>query len=164
MPFGIISTQDEFQRQMDDVLQGLTCQIVLVDDILVFGNTLKTHDQHLKSVLDRRCRNNVHLNKDKLNVAETEVKYYDHIKSNKGMKPDPSKVGAVKHITPPNNKKELQTILGMITYLTKFTPQLAELTAPLRELLKKDNTFLWDHQHPDVRNNRISNICRYNSV
>ena len=33
---------------------------------------------------------------------------------------------------------ELQRSLGMVNYLGKFIPNLAEVTAPLRALLKKD--------------------------
>ena len=36
---------------------------------------------------------------------------------------------------------ELQRLLGMVDYLGKFIPTLAEVTAPLRALLKKDVAF-----------------------
>ena len=45
---------------------------------------------------------------------------------------------------PPNDKKELQTLLGMITYLAKFTPQLSEITKPMRDLLKENIEFILD--------------------
>ena len=45
---------------------------------------------------------------------------------------------------PPRNKQELDTLLGMVTYLAKFTPNLAETTAPLRSLQKKDSEFEWN--------------------
>ena len=32
----------------------------------------------------------------------------------------------------------------MVNYLPKFTPNLAETTAPMRSLLKKDSEFVWD--------------------
>jgi hypothetical protein len=45
---------------------------------------------------------------------------------------------------PPSNKSELQTIMGMITYLSKFAPNLANITSQLRQLLLKDTEFIWD--------------------
>ena len=46
---------------------------------------------------------------------------------------------------PPNDKKELKTLLGMVTYLAKFTPQLSEITKPLsRDLLEENIEFIWD--------------------
>ncbi|CAC5355707.1 unnamed protein product [Mytilus coruscus] len=45
---------------------------------------------------------------------------------------------------PPSNKAELQTILGMVNYLSKFAPNLAEITSPMRAILNKDVEFAWD--------------------
>ena len=34
----------------------------------------------------------------------------------------------------------------MVNYLQKFAPNLSEATAPMRELLKEENQFLWDEE------------------
>jgi transposase InsO family protein len=47
----------------------------------------------------------------------------------------------------PRDVKSLQTFLGMVNYLCRFTPRLARLTSPLRELLKKDSYFQWGPEH-----------------
>ncbi|XP_070193833.1 uncharacterized protein [Littorina saxatilis] len=47
---------------------------------------------------------------------------------------------------PPVDKKELETMLGMVTYLAKFAPHLADITKPLRDMLKEDSDFVWDCQ------------------
>ena len=41
----------------------------------------------------------------------------------------------------PNSGNEFQRFLGMITYLGKFIPNLAEVTSPQRTLLKKEVAF-----------------------
>ena len=41
----------------------------------------------------------------------------------------------------PQSLTELQRFLGMVNYLGKYIPNLAEVTPPLRELLKKDVAF-----------------------
>lgn len=57
------------------------------------------------------------------------------------------KVKAIKQLRVPENKTELQRLLGMVTYLTKFIPNLSAITQPLRKLLEKDSEFIWtDHQ------------------
>ena len=38
---------------------------------------------------------------------------------------------------PPCNKKEVQSFIGMINYLTTFSPHLTELSEPVRELIRK---------------------------
>ena len=43
---------------------------------------------------------------------------------------------------PPSNKAELATILGIVNYLSRFAPNLAAVTAPM----KKDFEFVRDPQ------------------
>ena len=46
----------------------------------------------------------------------------------------------------PTDKQRVQRILGMINYLQKFAPDLADLVNPLRELVKKENEFVWEQE------------------
>ena len=64
-----------------------------------------------------------------------------HIISSEGIRVDPSKTDAITKIPVPQSLTELQRFLGMVNYLGKFIPNLAEVTAPLRALLKKDVAF-----------------------
>ena len=49
-------------------------------------------------------------------------------------------------MTAPETKQQLQSFLGMVTYMGNFIPHLSHHTEPLRQLLKKDVTFYWDDQ------------------
>ena len=150
LPFGFISAQDEFQRKMDEVFEGLPGVTLLVDDVLISGRTRQEHDRNLQAALERSSTKNLKLNPDKLVVGATEVQYFGHIISSEGLKPDPAKVKAVQDMSPPINKKELQNILGMINYLAKFAPQLSETTKPMRDLLKENVDFIWDHKQDEA--------------
>ena len=48
----------------------------------------------------------------------------------------------------PESKSDLQRSMGMVNYVGKFTPNLSQITAPLRQLLKKD--VLFDLQQPQL--------------
>ncbi|KAL8608308.1 hypothetical protein ACOMHN_042175 [Nucella lapillus] len=152
LPFGIISAQDEFQRKMDEVFEGLPCVTPLVDDVIISGNTIEEHNANLRAALQRAEERNLKLNPEKLEVGKTEIKYFGHMISADGLKPDPSKVKAVREMPPPANEKELQTMLGMINYLAKFAPQLSEITKPMRDLLKDDVEFIWDKPQEEALN------------
>lgn len=144
LPFGLKSSQDEFQRKIDECYEGLDGVVALVDDLLVFGQTREEHDRNLRKVLIRSKERGVKLNKDKLEVGVTKVKYFGHLLTSEGVGPDPDKVSAVREMKPPKDKSELETFLGMVTYLAKFAPNLSEITSPLRNLLAKDVLFQWD--------------------
>ena len=108
---------------------------VLVDDLLIWSETEEQHDSRLKQVLDRARHCNLKLNKDKSQIKLDEVSYIDHILSKDGLKPDPKKAEAITKMNSPENKQEL---LGMVTYLAKFIPNLSQTASPLRTLLKKE--------------------------
>ncbi len=150
LPFGLRSSGDEFQRKIDECFEGLTGVVSIVDDILVFGKTREEHDNNLQAALQRSWENGVRLNEDKLEVGVSEVTYFGHVLSAEGLKPDPAKVSAVKDMLPPTSKAELETILGMVTYLSRFAPNLSEITSPLRKVLAKAVDFSWDKPQIDA--------------
>ena len=43
--------------------------------------------------------------------------------------------------------KEFQSFLGAVNYLARFIPHLSALQAPLQDLLKKENEFIWAQNH-----------------
>ena len=47
----------------------------------------------------------------------------------------------------PANLKDLQTFLGMVQYLSKFSPRIAEIAEPLWDLLKKHAPYAWGPEH-----------------
>ena len=67
-----------------------------------------------------------------------------HIMTAEGLKPDPTKVEAIKKMPIPTCKQDVRRLLGMINYLQKFAPNLSEVTAPMRGMLKEDHLFQWD--------------------
>ena len=146
LPFGINCAQDEFQRKMDEIFGGIQGSTPLIDDIIVHGTSRAEHDQNLRTVLKQASEKKVTFNKGKLSVAAQEVSYFGHILTPDGLKPDPAKIKAINEMPPPKDKQELQTFLGMVTYLSKFSPNLSDATKPLRDLLKSDVDFTWDEQ------------------
>ena len=52
-------------------------------------------------------------------------------------------------MSPPSSKKEVQSFIGMINYLTKFSPRLTELAEPIRELVKEKVPFNWGPEHQE---------------
>jgi len=57
---------------------------------------------------------------------------------------DPKKAQTITGMKLPENLQDLQSFLGLVNYLNRFSPALADLTAPLRALSKKDTLFTWE--------------------
>jgi transposase InsO family protein len=144
LPFGISSAPEIFQKEMQRILMDLPGVVCQMDDILVFGTTQREHDGYLKKVLDRLLESGLTLNPDKCEFNRREVKFLGHIIDQSGIKADPAKTKAIVEFAAPSNKKELRRFFGMVNYLGKFTPMLAEGSQCLRQLLSKDNDWVWD--------------------
>ena len=69
LPFGIKSSQDDFQYHIDQCYEGLSGVQTIVDDILVYGRTRAEHDLNLRKVLQRSREKGIKLNADKLEVG-----------------------------------------------------------------------------------------------
>ena len=113
--------------------------------------------QRLKAVI-QRCKDiHMTLNKEKCSFGSSKVVCLGHIISADGISPDPEKVKAIDQMPPPEDKKGVERLLGLLNYVAKFIPDLSSITQPIRELLKKEVMFHWDHeQETDQEKNDIS--------
>lgn len=146
MPYGICSAPEVFHRKFGEVFEGLPGVLTYVDDILCWGSSKQEHDQRLQAVMKRAQDNSVKFNKNKCKIGLKQVHYMGHVFTENGIKPDEEKVAAIHKIDTPSCRKDVERFLGVVTYLSRFIPNLSEVTAPLRVLLKKDVQWHWEHE------------------
>ena len=60
--------------------------------------------------------------------------------------PDPEKVKVINSAPAPTTASGVRSFLGMAIYCAKFIPKFSDVSAPLRELTKKDKPFNWSEQ------------------
>ena len=158
MPFGIKSAPEEFQRRLDENLEGLENVAVIADDILIYrtGETdieaEKSHDNALIALFERCRERRIKINQKKLRFNLDSVTYMGHVFSKKGVSPDPEKILAITQMNRPEDVKAVQRLLGVATYLAKFVPKLSTVSEPLRRLTDQDSVFEWMPQHEDAFN------------
>ena len=134
LPFGIKTAPQEYQRRIQESLHNLNCIEDIVHDILCVGegdtyeNAVEDHDKSLIALLKRCREKNIKLNTKKLRLRKQEVPYIGHFLTPDGFKPDPNKVKAILEMPNPTEKQSLQRLLGMITYIAKFLPNLLDVT------------------------------------
>lgn len=143
LPFGISSAPEHFQRRLTQILSRLEGTVCHADDILVFGSTRGQHDQRLNRVLERLQQEGLTLNNDKCQFAVERVMFLGHIVTAQGIEADPEKIKAIKEMPTPKDTTDVKRFVGMVNYVGKFSPRIAELTQPLRELLKADTAWTW---------------------
>ena len=152
MPFGITVAGDVFQRKLDQYFGQIEQVIVIADDIMVVGNqpNHRDHDVALTNLLETARKSSIGLNYDKLAYKKTEVDFFGKTYTTDGCKPAQSKVSAISEMPSPTSKKQVQSFIGMVNYLSKFLARLSELAEPIRELCKDKVPFNWGPEHQDA--------------
>lgn len=148
--FGIKSAPEEFSKGMDMIFQGLTGVARYMDDLLIYGESQEEHDRNLSKVMEVVEANEIPLNKEKCLFNMKELEFLGYMVSDKGIRQTDERVGAIKSLSAPKSKEELQSLLGLINYVTRFIPHLATQTEPLRRLLIKDVRFHWGSEHDEI--------------
>ena len=98
-------------------------------------------------------------NHSKCDIKMQEISFFGNIYSKDGVRPDPGRIQAVNDLKAPADVTQLQSVLGMFTYLAPYIPRLSEHTAPLRMLLQQNTEFQWNQSH-DKALCRIKELIR----
>ncbi|CAB4014236.1 Hypothetical predicted protein [Paramuricea clavata] len=111
--FGINAQSKIVQNAIAELLAGLPGCKNISDDIIVCG----------KAVLQRLSNYNVRLNKDKWHFSQSQVCFYGHIFSAKGVQADPAKIDSIQQARVPENVSEVKSLpLGLSQYISRFIP------------------------------------------
>ena len=81
------------------------------------------------------------LNPDKMQFRLPQLSPFGHQWSARGLSPDPKKIAAVKWMELPQDMETMRSFLGLVNYLNRFSPRLAELSEPLRQICRQNVEF-----------------------
>ena len=144
LPFGITSAPEIFQRRLQMLLGHLKGVEVYMDDIIVHSATEAEHAVLLTKVKSVLSSAGLTLNQSKCQFHKSSVHFLGHVISAQGINADPSKLEAISRLAAPTDVSQLRHVLSLFTYLSRFLPDLATVSAPLRQLLHADATWRWD--------------------
>ena len=134
LPMGSIVAQDMFQRKLDAIFLSVPGVTGIADDMIIYGRNYEEHDEHLVNFLEVCRKNTLTLNPDKMQFRLPQVSFFGHQWSARGLSPDPKKIAAVKHMELPQDMETMRSFLGLVNYLNRFSPRLAELSEPQANL------------------------------
>ena len=160
--FGVNAAAEIFQNRIRKSLEGLEGVLNISDDLLVYGTSQEEHDMRLRAVLERLREKNLTLNREKCRFNKTRVEFYGHIFSDQGISPDPKKVSALQNAEQPGSVKEVRSFIGLAQYCSRFIPDLATKTEPLRRLTKARTKWAWEQDQQkafDIIKQSITEDC-----
>lgn len=146
MPMGLKTSPSSFSRMMNMAMSGLNNEkcLIYLDDLIVFGRNLTSHNKNLQDVFERLQKVNLKLNPSKCTFLKKQILYLGHLISNKGILPDPEKVSTIEKYPCPQNADEVKRFVAFTNYYRKFIPNFSEIAQPLNHLCRKNVLFNWD--------------------
>ena len=141
-----------FQEKIDQTLENK--HPAWLDYIFIVTKGPKEqHKKELIEVLTRLENAGYRLSENKSKFFKSEVEWIGHKIDQNSIRPLQDKLMAIKNLKQPNNEKELKSFLGAIQYLSKYTDNLFAQTDSLRQLLTKNEDWLWTEEHTQAFEN-----------
>ena len=122
---GISSAPEIFQRNMNEIIEGLEGVEVVADDFLRISKWknkeegIIDNDNKMLKFLQSWKENSLHLNPGKIQLR----KDIWHIIIIRSLKVDPAKIESIQKMQTPKDIHGVKRIIGMCQYLHKFLPK-----------------------------------------
>ena len=110
-----------------------------MDDILIYSQSEREHEYHLRIVLQLLRDHQFYAKFSKCEFWLTEVRFLGHMVS-----VDPEKVEAVISWERPKLGFEIRSFLGLVGYYRRFIEDFSRLAVPMTRLTRKEVRFDWD--------------------
>uniref|UniRef100_A0A2N9F532 Integrase catalytic domain-containing protein n=1 Tax=Fagus sylvatica TaxID=28930 RepID=A0A2N9F532_FAGSY len=145
MPFGLKNAGATYQRTMTAMFHDMMHKEIedYVDDIVVKSKKREDHLGILRKVFDRCRLYKLKMNPLKCAFGVSAGKFLGFLVHNRGIDVDPAKASAIATMKAPTSHKELKSFLGRLSYIRRFIPGLAAVTAVFTPLMKKGVPFIW---------------------
>lgn len=134
--FGPTNAPAAIMNVVNDILRSYVDKLVSAypDDILIFSKTKAEHIRHLIQVLDKLREHKLYAKASKCKFGRTSVDFLGHVISVKGFEMKRAKVEAIQKWPTPETKRDVQSILGMVSFCRRFIKEMATVAKPLTEL------------------------------
>ncbi|KAI5190056.1 hypothetical protein NEMIN01_0841 [Nematocida minor] len=124
MPAGFKNTPAAFYDVITDVLSPLKCIAHLMDDIIVFSDSMENHMGHLKIVLEVLASSKITILGSKSKFFMSSIQYSEHIVDEIGVRRDSECIAHLRNEAPPATVQELRSLIGLFDRNREFIHDL----------------------------------------
>ena len=135
---------------MSEILTDVGGAEAIIDDVLIYGRTVKEHNKRLEETLRRIHDAILRLNREKCEFRKSKIEYFGHVISEEGISPITERIKAIVDLPAPTNVTELRRVLGMIHHLGRFIPDLSSVLHPMTDLLKSEVAWVRDQKQEEA--------------
>lgn len=149
MPMGLVNSAATLCELIESVfnIESEPEIFVYLDDFIVATDSFERHIEVLNILCDKLKEIGLAIGTKKSNFCMKRLKFLGHIFSKKGVEIDPERTSAINAIKKPATVKQVRSFLGAVGWHEKFIKNYSDLAAPLTDLTKKKNDFIWSERH-----------------
>lgn len=78
MPYGLKNSAQTFQSFINKIIQELPFTVAYIDNILIFSEPEKQHQEHLSAVLETLAQYGIKINIEKLSFGQESITFLGH--------------------------------------------------------------------------------------
>ena len=157
MPMGLNVSPPIWQMYINTILNSLQsrkyCEVIM-DDLLLFTPSMKTHIDKLEDLLKALRKNGLKISPKKCQLFRTELQYMGNIIFIKErrvcVKPLCSRIEVIQKIEAPTTAKQCKSFVGMVNFVSIFCPELQRLLKPIYDLTRKGKQFIWAEEQQEA--------------
>ena len=145
--FGIATSPDFLQDLMNKLFFGFgSFCVIYMDNLLIFSDSPEQHLEHLERIFAKFCTSNLKVKLSKSDFFKEELEFLGHKIGIHGISPADEKISAIQRIKPPENIKEVCSVVGLLGFLNFFIPAYSEMIRHMTKLTRKNTPFVWDEK------------------
>ena len=146
LTMGLKPAQGDFNVALKPIFAHIPQAHLIHDDLIIAAKTHEEHKEVILQVMQAISNSDLTLNPEKCSFGEKQIKFWGMLIDKDGVRPDPSKVKVLDHISSPTNKEELISFLCMMQSDSEFIANFSKKSAVLREISKSKTKFEWKNE------------------
>ena len=137
MPFGMLNSGATLVRGLRKILEGMPGIESYIDDIVIYSDSWEDHLRTLKELFGRLRKARITARPTKLILGASRMEFLGYQVGGDVITLSCDNLEKVINTPRPTTKKQVRSLLGLVGYYRYHIPALAEISAPLTDLLKK---------------------------
>ena len=139
MPFGLKNAEATYLRLVNTMFKDLTGKAmeVYVDDMLVKSITTGDHVKHLRQMFNVLQKYQMKLNPLKYAFEVRSGKFLGFKVNQQEIEANPDKIKTLLEMSSPKKPKEVMSLAGRVTALSRFVSRATDYCAPFFDVLKR---------------------------
>ncbi|XP_026410169.1 uncharacterized protein LOC113305324 [Papaver somniferum] len=145
MPFGLKNAGATYQHLVDHIFKDLIGKSmeVYIDDMVVKSEQKESHLLDLHKTFDILRQYCMKLNPAKCSFGLSSGKFLGYLMTHKGIEANLEQIRAIREMSSPRTKKEVQKLAGRLVALNRFISSSSNRFKPFFHVLKKAVNFCW---------------------